>query len=90
LDWAFSPTGVAEVGVALVVVAMPLWVHLSLMEECRGRIEQGTFRCRREPRHTSQYAIVRSAGRRTFPDEGLVPPRWVASLYKSLEIAEQP
>src|SRR6266851_10213432 len=40
LDWAFSPTGAAEVGVALTVAAVPLWVHLSLMEECRGRVEQ--------------------------------------------------
>src|SRR6266403_2062560 len=40
LDWALSPTGAAEVGVALTVAAVPLWVHLSLMEECRGRVEQ--------------------------------------------------
>jgi len=40
LDWAFSPTGAAEVGVALTVAAVPLWVHLSLMEECRGRVER--------------------------------------------------
>src|SRR5712672_503370 len=37
LDWSFSPTGAAELGVALTVAAVPLWVHLSLMEECRGR-----------------------------------------------------
>src|SRR5467141_166030 len=40
LDWAFSPTGAAEVGVALTVAAVPLWVHLSLMEECRSRVER--------------------------------------------------
>ncbi len=40
LDWAFSPTGAAEVGVALTMAAVPLWVHLSLMEECRGRVER--------------------------------------------------
>jgi predicted ATPase/DNA-binding winged helix-turn-helix (wHTH) protein len=40
LDWAFSPTGDAEVGVALTVAAVPLWVYLSLMEECRGRVER--------------------------------------------------
>jgi predicted ATPase/DNA-binding winged helix-turn-helix (wHTH) protein len=40
LDWAFSPTGDAKVGVALTVAAVPLWVHLSLMEECRGRVER--------------------------------------------------
>src|SRR5258705_3986153 len=40
LDWAFSPTGAAEVGVALTVAAVPLWVHLSLTEECRSRVER--------------------------------------------------
>jgi predicted ATPase len=40
LDWAFSPTGAAEIGAALTVAAVPLWVHLLLMEECRGRVEQ--------------------------------------------------
>ena len=40
LDWAFSPTGVTEIGVALTVAAVPLWVLQSLMEECRGRVEQ--------------------------------------------------
>ena len=40
LDWAFSPDGDATLGAALTVVAMPLWVHLSMMEECRARVER--------------------------------------------------
>ena len=40
LDWAFSPTGDASIGVALTAAAVPLWMHLSLMEECRGRVER--------------------------------------------------
>jgi predicted ATPase/DNA-binding winged helix-turn-helix (wHTH) protein len=40
LDWAFSPSGDASIGVALTVAAAPLWMHLSLLEECRGRVEQ--------------------------------------------------
>ena len=39
LDWAFSPGGDASIGVALTAAAVPLWMHLSLMEECRGRVE---------------------------------------------------
>jgi predicted ATPase/DNA-binding winged helix-turn-helix (wHTH) protein len=39
LDWAFSPAGDASIGVQLTAAAVPLWMHLSLMEECRGRIE---------------------------------------------------
>ena len=40
LDWAFSPNGDAEIGVALTAAAGPLWMHLSLLEECRGRVER--------------------------------------------------
>jgi predicted ATPase len=40
LDWAFSPDGDASIGVELTAAAVPLWVHLSLMEECRSRVEQ--------------------------------------------------
>src|SRR5215831_18019598 len=40
LDWAFSPGGDAGVAVALTAAAMPMWTHLSLVTECRGRAEQ--------------------------------------------------
>jgi predicted ATPase/DNA-binding winged helix-turn-helix (wHTH) protein len=40
LDWAFSPVGDAPIGVALTAAAVPLWTHLSLVEECRYRVEQ--------------------------------------------------
>jgi predicted ATPase len=40
LDWAFSPKGDASIGVAMTAAAIPLWKHLSLMEECRGRVER--------------------------------------------------
>ncbi|HEY1432723.1 MAG TPA: hypothetical protein VGF39_14025 [Stellaceae bacterium] len=40
LDWAFSPDGDASIGVALTTAAVPLWMHLSLLKECRSRVEQ--------------------------------------------------
>jgi predicted ATPase/DNA-binding winged helix-turn-helix (wHTH) protein len=40
LDWAFSPSGDASIGVALTATAVPLWFQLSLMVECRGRVER--------------------------------------------------
>ncbi len=39
LDWAFSPLGDRAVGVALTVAALPLWIQLSLMDECHERVE---------------------------------------------------
>jgi predicted ATPase/DNA-binding winged helix-turn-helix (wHTH) protein len=40
LDWAFSRGGDAERGIALTAAAVPLWLHLSLLEECRSRVER--------------------------------------------------
>ncbi len=40
LDWAFSANGDASTGIALTAAAVPLWMQLSLMEECRNRVRQ--------------------------------------------------
>ena len=40
LDWAFSPSGDPSIGVALTAAAVPLWMHLSLIEECRACVER--------------------------------------------------
>jgi len=40
LDWAFSPGGDVATGIALVVAAIPLWLQLSLINECRVNVER--------------------------------------------------
>ncbi len=40
LDWAFSPIGDPSIGAALTAAAVPLWMQLSLVGECRCRAEQ--------------------------------------------------
>jgi predicted ATPase/DNA-binding winged helix-turn-helix (wHTH) protein len=40
LDWAFSPEGDPQTGVALTVAAVPLWVQLSFLGECHNRVER--------------------------------------------------
>ena len=40
LDWTFSPAGNPSLGVALTVAAVPLWMQLSLLQECGGRVER--------------------------------------------------
>ncbi len=40
LDWAFSPSGDVAIGVALTVAAIPLWLQLPMVDECRSRVEQ--------------------------------------------------
>jgi predicted ATPase len=87
LDWAFSPTGAAEVGVALTVAAVPLWVHLSLMVECRDRIERalsGPAESRDARRNMQLQAALGAA---LFLTKGSCP-QMVVAWTAALEIAE--
>jgi predicted ATPase len=44
LDWAFAAEGEASSAIRLTVAAVPLWFHLSLIDECRARVEQALER----------------------------------------------
>jgi predicted ATPase/DNA-binding winged helix-turn-helix (wHTH) protein len=65
LDWAFSPDGDASLAVALTAAAVPLWTHLSLMDECRYRVEQAlaglTQRGDRDKRREMQLSAALGA-----------------------------
>jgi predicted ATPase len=87
LDWAFSPTGDAKVGAALTVAAIPLWVHLSLTEECRGRVERaisGPAESRDVRRNMQLQAALGAA---LFLTKGSCP-EMVAAWTAALKIAE--
>jgi predicted ATPase len=63
LDWEFSADGDAAIGVALTVAAVPLWLQLSLLEECHGRVEQALARLENEAgpgtrRHMQLFAAL--------------------------------
>jgi len=62
LDWAFGERGDAEMGIALTIAAVPLWLQLSLMEECRRHVEQAiaatTSSARRDARRDMQLAAA--------------------------------
>lgn len=40
LEWAFSTVGDKALGVALSTAAVPLWMQMSLMNECRANVER--------------------------------------------------
>ena len=40
LDWAWSARGDPAIGVALTAAAVPLWIQLSLPDECYGRVDR--------------------------------------------------
>jgi len=89
LDWAFSPSGDAGVAVALTAAAIPLWAHVSLVTDCRGRAEQAIACLGRQvptdPRRDMQlylalgYAYLHTLGGGQEMN---------AALTKALELAE--
>jgi predicted ATPase/DNA-binding winged helix-turn-helix (wHTH) protein len=44
LDWAFSVVGEERAAIDITACAVPLWFHLSLVEECLARVEEALER----------------------------------------------
>ena len=89
LDWAFSADGDATLGVALTVAAIPLWMLLSRVDECRGRVERALAaletEANRHPRREMQlYAAMGEA--LTYTRGGTA--EYEAAWTKALEMAE--
>ncbi len=90
LDWAFSNGGDPEAGVALAVAAVPLWVQLSLMDECRGRVERALSSIRsgagRDTRCEMQLCAALGVSLTYTKGSG---PETGAAWEKALQIAGQ-
>jgi predicted ATPase/DNA-binding winged helix-turn-helix (wHTH) protein len=76
LKWAFSPNGDAAVGVALTIASIPLWLELSLLYECRERIDRALASVAAEPTHSEHdelkllltYGLVLPHAMRPLPE----------------------
>jgi hypothetical protein len=89
LDWAFSPNGDPAIGVALTAAAVPLWMHLSLLEECRGRVEQALAAVAAGAGRDAQRKVKLLAALGTsLVYTGGAVPEIGAAWTKALEIAE--
>jgi predicted ATPase len=85
LDWAFSPDGDGSIAVALTAAAVPLWMQLSLLEECRSRAKQALGALgaggARNPREEMRLHSALGASTPEVPEMG-------AAFTKALDIAE--
>ena len=90
LDWAFSPGGGGSTGVALTAAAVPLWVRLSLPEECRSRAKQalGTLGAgrSRDVRHEMKLHAAIAAS--LIHRGSMASPETRTAYTRALEIAE--
>jgi predicted ATPase/DNA-binding winged helix-turn-helix (wHTH) protein len=89
LDWAFSPDGDAQIGIALTAAAVPAWMQLSLLEECRGRVEQAltALAIVDKPDARQEMKLLAALGASRLYTRGGVP-EVAAAWTKALELAE--
>jgi predicted ATPase/DNA-binding winged helix-turn-helix (wHTH) protein len=90
LDWAFSPGGDGSIGVALTTAAVPLWMRLSLLEECRSRAERALAALEagasRDARHEVKLHAAVAAS--LMYSRGPTSPEISMAYTRALEIAE--
>jgi predicted ATPase/DNA-binding winged helix-turn-helix (wHTH) protein len=90
LDWAFSPDGDAQIGVELVAASVPLWVQLSLLAECRDRVQLALDRLDRDAANAERLRMQLSAALGWSLMYGLGRARQAAPAWATvLEIAER-
>jgi predicted ATPase len=89
LDWSFSTSGNAPIGVTLTIASVPLWFQMSLMEECRRYVEKALSSI--EPRAGGDahlaMRLFAGLGASLFLTEGTLPETG-AAWTNALEIAE--
>ena len=90
LDWAFSPGGDPPIGVALTAAAVPLWMHLSLMEECRSRVERALSAVERgaSPDARREMQLQIALGTTLVNTTAVTSPEVGGAWTKALELAE--
>jgi len=89
LDWAFSPSGDVGVAVALTAAAVPLWTHLSLLTECRARVEQAIMSLGQVPSDPRRdMRLYLALGQVLSHFRASARPEVNAALTKALDLAE--
>jgi predicted ATPase len=88
LDWAFSPSGDAATGIGLTIAGVPLWTHLSLMQECRGWAKRAlaSVRAMENPDRRCEMRLSTALGAALMYTQLGPEPR--AAFMQALGIAE--
>lgn len=90
LDWAFSPSGDLDIAVALTGAAAPLWLQLSLLDECRGYAERAltSFDAGAEGDARRKMKLYAALGISLVYGADTTVPALSAAWTQALEIAE--
>lgn len=87
LDWAFSDTGDPGLGVGLTIAAIPLWMQMSLLDECQGRVERA-LADGRPLAEADEMKLLTALGSASFFTRGPVPETGEA-WSRALALAER-
>ncbi len=89
LDWAFAPHGDVALAVALTAAAVPLWVQMSLIDECYRRVTEALARTEAmtAPDQTLQMKLLAALGGSLLYVKGPTQETEVAWI-KALSFAE--
>ena len=89
LDWAFSSAADSEIGVALTAAYVPVWLHFSLITECRERTERALDAFGADPNLGAPLALQLHSGLGTamLHTMGAID-RTATLLTRALELAE--
>ena len=94
LDWAFSPAGDPEIGVPLSLAVVPLWMRLSLVEECRQSVQRAlnALQSLPNPDPAHQMRLDTALADALGFTKGLVPDVAAASTraLETAQILDQP
>ncbi|MGX9431672.1 MULTISPECIES: ATP-binding protein [Bradyrhizobium] len=90
LNWAFSPSGDASIGVALTVASIPLWMRLSFMDECREWVERALASHLAEPNRNERDEMKLLVALGTaLPNAGGPLPATEVTWTKALWLAKK-
>ena len=90
LDWAFSSQGDTLLGITLVLTAMPAWVRLFALDECRDWVEKALAQMDRQhaPNDLSKMRLYEALAVTTMYTRGMVPQLNFA-LQETLALADR-
>ncbi|THD60579.1 winged helix-turn-helix domain-containing protein [Phenylobacterium sp.] len=89
LDWAFSADGDAETAVGLTVALIPLFLQLSLVEECLNHVQAAISRLGRLRTDTRQARLKLSAALGWKPAGRTTEDQAASDLVETLAIATE-
>jgi predicted ATPase/DNA-binding winged helix-turn-helix (wHTH) protein len=88
LDWAFGDDGDGALGAKLAAASAPIWMHLSLVDEYRRRLERALAWLKQAPDPQHEMRLKAALGVSIYYSHGPLPTM-AAALKDALRLAQE-